>query len=78
MRSTSVRAALAATLFTIAACGDDGQSRSIDAAAAIDARSMFVPTADTEWWLLLRNSGPAEMTVQVRVELYADMQWSWK
>jgi hypothetical protein len=39
---------------------------------------VFVPTADTDWWLLLRNSGPATMTVQVRVELYAGMQWSWK
>ena len=39
---------------------------------------VFVPTSDTDWWLLLRNSGPTDMTVSVRVELYADMQWSWQ
>lgn len=149
MLSTFVRTALAVTLFTIAACGDDGHDHdhpvdagdgidalSIDAAprqVVMDGRSLqagelveakltggptdvaiihleapvaeldwnihghaggtvqtvyeelnkmtvdyvFVPTADTDWWLLLRNSGPATMTVQVRVELYADMQWTW-
>jgi hypothetical protein len=39
---------------------------------------VFVPTSDTDWWLLLRNSGPTNMTVSVRVELYADMQWRWQ
>ena len=39
---------------------------------------VFVPTSDTDWWLLLRNSGPTDMTVSVRVELYNDMQWRWQ
>lgn len=39
---------------------------------------VFVPSADTDWWLLLRNSGPSDMTVSVRVELYNDMQWRWQ
>lgn len=38
----------------------------------------FTPTADTDWWLLLRNSGPTDMTITVRVELYANMQWRWQ
>jgi hypothetical protein len=39
---------------------------------------VFVPSADTDWWLLLRNSGPTDMTISVRVELYGDMQWRWQ
>ncbi|HUQ01149.1 MAG TPA: hypothetical protein VM261_01580 [Kofleriaceae bacterium] len=39
---------------------------------------VFVPTSDTDWWLLLRNSGPTDMTITVRVELYGDMQWRWQ
>lgn len=38
----------------------------------------FQPTSDTDWFLLLRNSGPTDMTVTVHVELYADMQWRWQ
>lgn len=39
---------------------------------------VFRPTAQADWWLLLRNSGPAAMDVTVRVELYGDLQWSWQ
>lgn len=38
----------------------------------------FVPSAQGDWWLLLRNSGPTDMTISVRVELYGDMQWRWQ
>ena len=39
---------------------------------------VFVPSAQGDWWLLLRNSGPTDMTLSVRVELYGDMQWRWQ
>ncbi len=39
---------------------------------------VFTPSAQADWWLLLRNSGPADMTVQLRVELYGNMQWRWQ
>jgi hypothetical protein len=38
----------------------------------------FVPSAQTEWWLLLRNSGPQNMDVKVTVKLYGNMQWRWQ
>jgi hypothetical protein len=39
---------------------------------------VFEPTATADWYLLLRNSGPAAMDVTVRVELYGDLQWRWQ
>mgnify|MGYP000998732519 CR=1 FL=1 len=38
----------------------------------------FVPSAQADWWLLLRNSGQTDMTVSVRIELYGNMQWRWQ
>ena len=38
----------------------------------------FVPGAQTDWWLLLRNSGPQNMDVKVTVRLYGNMQWRWQ
>lgn len=39
---------------------------------------VFSPTAQADWYLLIRNSGPTDMTVQVKVELYGGMQWRWQ
>ena len=39
---------------------------------------VFMPSAQADWWLLLRNSGQTDMTVSVRIELYGDMQWRWQ
>jgi hypothetical protein len=38
----------------------------------------YVPSAQGEWYLLVRNSGPTSMDVVVRVGLYANMQWRWE
>jgi predicted small lipoprotein YifL len=38
----------------------------------------FVPSAQTDWWLLLRNSGPTNMDIKVTVKLYGNMQWRWQ
>ncbi len=39
---------------------------------------VFVPTAEADWWLLIRNGGIVDMEVQVRVELHGDMTWRWE
>ena len=39
---------------------------------------VFVPSSQTDWWLLLRNSGPTNMDVMVQVELHGDMTWAWQ
>ena len=39
---------------------------------------VFRPTSETDWWLLVRNSGPTAMDVVVHVELYEGMQWRWQ
>lgn len=42
------------------------------------AEYTFAPAAQADWWLLIRNSGPTDMTIQVKVELHGDMQWRWQ
>jgi hypothetical protein len=39
---------------------------------------VFAPAAQADWWLLIRNSGPTDMTIQVKVELHGNMQWRWE
>lgn len=36
----------------------------------------FEPSAQADWFLLLRNKDTAPMAVEVRIELYGAMQWS--
>ncbi len=38
----------------------------------------FAPSATADWYLLIRNSGPTDMTIQVRVDLHGNMQWRWQ
>jgi hypothetical protein len=38
----------------------------------------FIPGAQADWFLLLRNSGPTTMDVKVTVKLYGNMQWRWQ
>jgi hypothetical protein len=38
----------------------------------------FVPSTQSDWFLLLRNSGPTNMDVKVRIGLYGAMTWSWQ
>lgn len=38
----------------------------------------YTPTSKTDWWLLLRNSGPTNMDVMVTVELHGEMTWRWQ
>lgn len=39
---------------------------------------VFRPTSSTDWWLLIRNSGPTAMDVVVQVGLHENMQWRWQ
>jgi len=42
------------------------------------AEYVFVPPAQGRWWLLLRNTGLVDTTVDLRAELYGDLEWSWQ
>lgn len=37
---------------------------------------LFAPTAQADWYLLLRNKGQTDITVQLNIELYGAMTWS--
>lgn len=36
----------------------------------------FSPTAQADWYLLLRNKGQTDVMVELKVELFGNMQWS--
>lgn len=38
----------------------------------------YTPSAQGDWFLLVRNSGPTDMAVKIRVGLYGNMQWQWQ
>jgi len=37
---------------------------------------LFLPSAKADWYLLLRNKGQTDITVQLKIELYGEMTWS--
>lgn len=37
---------------------------------------LFVPNDSADWYLLLRNKGQTDMTVQLTIELFGAMSWS--
>jgi hypothetical protein len=37
---------------------------------------LFLPPAQAEWYLLLRNRGQTDTTVQLVIELYGNITWS--
>ncbi|CAN5822489.1 hypothetical protein BH11MYX3_BH11MYX3_45690 [soil metagenome] len=38
----------------------------------------FTPGANGDWFLLIRNSGTVDMSVQVDAKLYGAMTWAWQ
>lgn len=42
----------------------------------MSASYSFIPSAQGDWFLLLRNKDTAPMTVDVKIELYGAMTWS--
>jgi hypothetical protein len=38
----------------------------------------YTPSAQGDWFLLVRNSGPTNMAVKIQVGLYGNMQWQWQ
>jgi len=56
---------------------DDGGTQTIfEELNVMSADYTFIPPHETDWFLLLRNSGPTEMTVEVDVEVYGEITWS--
>jgi hypothetical protein len=39
---------------------------------------VFAPSSQSDWYLLVRNEGTANLEVQIRVEIYGDMTWRWQ
>lgn len=39
---------------------------------------VYRPSASTDWWLLLRNSGLTNMNVVVQIDLHGEMTWRWE
>jgi hypothetical protein len=37
---------------------------------------LFLPSAQADWYLLLRNKGQTDITVQLKIELFGEMTWS--
>lgn len=37
---------------------------------------LFRPTAKADWYLLIRNKGQTDITVQLKLELFGEMTWS--
>ena len=48
----------------------------VEAFAVASVDYSFEPTAQADWYLLLRNKATAPMAVEVEIELYGTMQWS--
>jgi predicted small lipoprotein YifL len=57
---------------------DGGTQTVYEELNVLGADYVFVPSAEADWWLLIRNSGPTSMDVEVRVELHGDMTWRWQ
>jgi hypothetical protein len=56
---------------------DDGGTQTVyEELNVMSADYTFIPPHDTDWWLLLRNSGPTDMTIMVTAELYGAITWS--
>ncbi len=39
---------------------------------------VFVPPAQADWYLLVRNESTLNLDVPIRVELYGDLTWRWQ
>jgi hypothetical protein len=46
--------------------------------AKMSVEYSYVPSASADWFVLIRNGGPTNMEVQVRVELFGAMAWRWQ
>jgi hypothetical protein len=44
--------------------------------AATNIEYVFVPPAQADWYVLIRNKGQTNISVQLTIELYDDITWS--
>lgn len=55
----------------------DGTAQVVEEELQVSAVDyMFVPAAEADWYLLLRNRGQSDIDVQLIIELYGQMTWS--
>ena len=71
-----VTAPLAKLDWNIHGHASGGTQTVIEAFAVAAVDYSFEPTAQADWYLLLRNKDTAPMAVDVDIELYGTMQWS--
>lgn len=39
---------------------------------------VFTPPEQERWYLLIRNSGITDLTIDIKIELYGEMTWEWQ
>jgi hypothetical protein len=55
----------------------NGQTQTVKEELGIMSSTyVFEPTAQAEWYLLIRNQHTMPMTVNVTIDLYGDFEWS--
>jgi hypothetical protein len=37
---------------------------------------VFIPTAEADWYLLIRNKGTTDINVDLKIELFGEITWS--
>ena len=56
----------------------DGTQVVYEEFSKMDIDYVFKPTAQSKWYLLVRNDGNVAMNVDVRVEIHGEMMWEWE
>lgn len=57
----------------------NGGTQIIDEAFnATAADEVFNLPSEAKWYLLIRNSGSTDLTVDIKVELFGDLTWEWQ
>lgn len=39
---------------------------------------VFTPPEQEQWYLLIRNSGLTDLTIDIKIELFGEMTWEWQ
>jgi hypothetical protein len=57
----------------------NGGTQIVDEAFKVTAADkVFNLPAESKWYLLIRNSGSTDLTVDIKVELFGDLTWEWQ
>ena len=76
MPASRIAAATAAIDWNIHGHAGSGTQTVVEGLAQLTVDYGFVPSAQGEWFVLVRNGGTAPLAVTVRLELHGAMTWS--